>query len=303
MLRFNQVLVPLDGSELAEEALPVAVRLLEPGGTLHLVMVHDTAPQWVGLDAVVSAAALAGDAPAITTSAGYLEQVAAPLRSQALVVATAVREGPVAPTLCATATELKADLIVMTTHGRGGFSRFWLGSVVDRVVRSARTPVLCLKPGAQVEREGTVLVPLDGSTLAEAAIDLAMAAAHRLGAGVELVQVVDPTQPVFIGPPGMPLAVTQEQVVSLKLAAHRYLAAIRQRHANGTPVSGAVLTATNPAHAISDHARSRRAALVVMAAHRAGFIERALLGSVTDKVLRGDAAAVLVLRQDTADPA
>ncbi len=300
MLRFSQIMVPLDGSDLAAEALPFAARLLEPGGTLHLVMVLDLSAQWTGFDVAVAAAA--SSVAATASMASYLGEAAATVRGPGVTVQTTVREGPVAETLCAWATEVRADLIVMTTHGRGGFSRFWLGSVADRVVHSAQTPVLCLKPGTPMELS-LVLVPLDGSEVAEAAVGTGIAVAGRLGVGVEFVRVVDPTTMVFMGPPGVPLAVTQEEFVAKKLAAQRYLSDIRKRHDEGLPHAAAViLTATNAGNAISDHARERGPAMVVMAAHRAGRVERALLGSVTDKVLRSEVPAVLIIRQ-SATPA
>lgn len=301
MLRFSQIMVPLDGSELAAQALPVAARLLEPGGTLHLVMVLDLSAQLVGFDVAVAAAASSVSATA--SMASYLAEAAATVRGPGVTVQTSVREGAVAPTLCSWAAETKADLIVMTTHGRGGFSRFWLGSVADRVVHSTETPVLCLKPEAPLAELALVLVPLDGSEVAEAAIGMGLAVAGRLGVGVEFVRVVDPTTMVFMGPPGVPLAVTQEEFVARKLAAQRYLSGIRQQHSGGLPAAAAVvLTAANAGNAISDHARERGPAMVVMAAHRAGKVERALLGSVTDKVLRSDTPAVLVIRQPATNP-
>lgn len=300
MTRFNRILVPLDGSELAEQALPFARQMLASGGTLHLVMVHGAAPQWVGLDATMAVAAV--DEAFTRASTTYLDNAAAPFRAQGVEVKTGVRQGQVAATITEWATEVGADLIVMTTHGRGGFSKFWLGSTTDRVVRIAHTPVLCLKPSVHSARVSLVLVPLDGSELAEEAIEPGLGAARQLGASVEFVRVVDPTAEAWDGSLGIPIAVVQENIVKLKLDAHRYLAEVRQAMADGSPASSAtVLTASNAANAIADHAHQRGAGLVVMASHRAGWLERAVLGSVTDKVLRSEVGAVLVVRPGVPD--
>jgi nucleotide-binding universal stress UspA family protein len=300
MSSFNRILVPLDGSELAEQALPFARQLLSGGGSLHLATVHGLAPVWVGVDAAM-AMATAGDEHLVSTRA-YLESVAVRFRAQGIDVVTGVRQGDVAETLSGWAEELEADLIVMTTHGRGGFSRFWLGSITDRVVRSARTPVLCLKPSVHDAQVPLVLIPLDGSELAEEAIDIGLAAARQLGAGLEFVRVVDPTTQVWTGPLGVPIAVVPDSLVRLKLDARHYLDALRDDIGAGGPaLTCAVLTAPDTANAISEHARARGAGMVVMASHRSGWLERAVLGSVTDKVLRSDVRAVLVLRPGVPD--
>ena len=294
MSSFTRILVPLDGSELAEQALPFARQLLSGGGSLHLVMIHGPAT-WVGVDAAMTMTM--ADEANRAVAVAYLESVAAPFRGQGIDVVTGVRQGDVAETLSGWAEELGADVIVMTTHGRGGFSRFWLGSITDRVVRIARTPVLCLKPSVHEAQISLVLIPLDGSELAEGAIDLGLAAARQLGAAVELVRVVDPTAQVWTGPLGVPIAVVPDSLVKLKLDAHRYLDALRDDIGVGGPaLTGAVITAPDTANAISEHARARGAGMVVMVSHRSGWLERTVLGSVTDKVLRSEVGAVLVRR-------
>jgi nucleotide-binding universal stress UspA family protein len=154
----------------------------------------------------------------------------------------------------------------------------------------------------QPARVSLVLVPLDGSELAEEAIGPGVSVARQLGAPVEFVRVVNPTAEAWDGSLGVPIAVVQENVVKLKLEAHRYLTGVRSEVADAAPsCSGVVLTASNAAHAIADHAHKRGAELVAMASHRAGWVERTLLGSVTDKVLRSEVGAVLVVRPGAPD--
>ena len=106
--------------------------------------------------------------------------------------------------------ELGADLVVMTTHGRGGLRRAWLGSVTDQLIRSAEVPVLVVRPGEAgaarpVWEPGEILVALDGSPLAEAALEPAIEVARLWDAELSLVQVVRPITPDQWSAPHLPL--------------------------------------------------------------------------------------------------
>lgn len=141
MLR--RIIVPLDGSAFAETAIPAAAGLARGlRGHLELVMVHSPA-----LSGPSPTAALAQDARIRAYEEAYVIQKA---RSSAEAadgpVASSVLDGPVAATLIDHVRARKADLVVMTTHGRNGLSRFFLGSVADRLVRELHCPILLLPP-------------------------------------------------------------------------------------------------------------------------------------------------------------
>lgn len=132
----------------------------------------------------------------------YLASVAERVASQPGVhVTTALLHGAVGEAVVAHAAEIAADLVVMTTHGRGGLSRLWLGSVAEHVIREASRPVLLVRPGeapsgsiaGPVTRQDfrRVLVALDGSSLAETVLEPAMDA---VGSETEwvLVRVIEP---------------------------------------------------------------------------------------------------------------
>lgn len=152
---FTKILVPLDGSALSEKALAMAQNLAGTSGTsLHLMQVISLRPE---LDArhgssgePLTILEMEQDAARqlidIRTARGkqYLEGIAVQLQQAGLPVTTVMREGAAAEHIVEYAKEQAIDLIVMSTHGRSGFKRFFVGSVTDRVIRTGETPVLVL---------------------------------------------------------------------------------------------------------------------------------------------------------------
>jgi nucleotide-binding universal stress UspA family protein len=143
---YRTVLVTLDGSAFAEHALPLALSIAgRAGATLRLVRVH-----------VPVAAAYGGNEPATdldldtqvkAAEYAYLEEVSARLGKVCSIrQATALLEGRIADALSEQVVSADADLVVMTTHGRGPLSCFWLGSVADEVVRRSSRPLLLVRP-------------------------------------------------------------------------------------------------------------------------------------------------------------
>lgn len=158
MEAYRQIVVPLDGSPLAEGVLPHAERLASLCGA-EVVLVHV-----VPLASQVVQLGMAGGpdigpyppahAEAITKAMeaevqrarGYLDRVAERLRGKGLRVATEVRRGNPAEEIVALARERQADLIAISTHGRSGLGRLVFGSVAEAVIRTAGIPVLVIKP-------------------------------------------------------------------------------------------------------------------------------------------------------------
>lgn len=136
---FKSILVPLDGSQVAEAALESARYLARVSrGQLHLVRVPNTRQSMADWDDLSPA-----EQAAETQCAEYLEKLAAPLRAEGLHVRCLVLEsGPPAEQILEVAEDDQIDLIVLTSHGRSGFSRLLLGSVADTISRYARSPVL-----------------------------------------------------------------------------------------------------------------------------------------------------------------
>ncbi len=151
---FTHILVALDGSELAEKALPVARTLANSsGGTIHLIQAVSRQPEFEaahGGEASPQLAELSQDLARrlIETRQAsgqeYLDRIAVELTNGGLKVETAILEGAADERIISYSREHGVDLIVISTHGYGGVKRLLLGSVTDRVIRSCEVPVLVL---------------------------------------------------------------------------------------------------------------------------------------------------------------
>ena len=138
---YQRVLVPLDGSELAEQALEPALRALDQDGTLVLCRILLSEPRegWEPLDFESMREKEEKEA------AAYLQAVADRLTGPGIDIEIAVRPGPVADAILQVAAEEEVGVIVLCSHGRSGFSRWFLGSVAERVLRLSWLPVLVYK--------------------------------------------------------------------------------------------------------------------------------------------------------------
>jgi len=289
------VMVPLDGSAFAEGALPIAAALVaRDGAELLLVHVHQPlldVPMAHGSSDVPPEVdeALRDDAEAL------LESAAATLRGEGIPVAVAVLDGAVATTLARHATAVDARLVVMTTHGRGALSRFWLGNVTDQLVRRLCVPVLVVPPARSDDPLPAVpprriLVSLDRSDLAEAALKPARALAGPDGK-LLLVHVVEPLVP--IGEPAV-AAFTPSAEGSLermRTDAESYLRGLAQPGADIR-----VVVEPGVARALIQVAGEWGADAIAIATHGRGGVRRLLLGSVADKVIRASPVPVCVVR-------
>jgi nucleotide-binding universal stress UspA family protein len=146
-MKIDTMLVPLDGSELAEQALAKALEFAEGGEPTLLLVRAAEASTWPGVDPTDEQVRVVHDAEQ------YLDAVRANLAAKGFrKVETSVWYGPPASAILEAARVAKADLIVMTTHGRSGFGRLILGSVAEAVVRGTSIPILLLRAaGAPVQ--------------------------------------------------------------------------------------------------------------------------------------------------------
>jgi nucleotide-binding universal stress UspA family protein len=260
------------------------------GGSLHLLHVFEP----------IGEHAFGHPKPRIDHENGvrYVAARAEKLRADTnLQVSTSTREGTVEAEIMAEA-ERVADLVVMATHGRGVFSRFWLGSVADACIRGSETPVLLVRPEDE-ETTGPpqgvarVVVPLDGSRIAQTALPIGEHLARTLRVPFHLVQSISyPVGFAFnhVGAEWTP-AVSAEGIAWANRYMEDKVAEVRGRGIEPTPH---VVMDERPSKAILDVAGE--GGLVVIATHSVGGIGRALLGSVTDKVVRGALGPVLVVR-------
>jgi nucleotide-binding universal stress UspA family protein len=297
---FHSILVPLDGSPFAEQAVPLAAGLARHAGSrLRLALVHQ-------LPAVIPDAAsdafVSLELATRKSEHDYLHGFAEKLRGSGTEVAAAVTlSGFTGPALRAYVKELGVDLVVMATHGRGGIQRAWLGSVADYMIRNLDVPVLLVRPaeqGAPVSPEqgkGQILVPLDGSPLAEEVLEPAAELAKALDAEVTLLQVV---QPAMLGE-GLMLpvpSVYDDGLTELSRdQAEDYVRSVAERlRERGLRASGVAVIGWNAASTILSAARPEQTSLLAVATHGRGGLRRLALGSVADKLVRGADVPVLV---------
>ncbi|HEU4997281.1 MAG TPA: universal stress protein [Gemmatimonadaceae bacterium] len=299
---FKKLLVPLDGSVLAEQALGVAGAIARASeANLDLVLVHQPLPL----------GAIRGQQRAVAqwqAEDRYVEGIVEELKTSPGVPAShTILGGNVVDAIVSRAHDIDADLIVMTSHGRTGISRAWMGSVTDGVVRQARKPVLVLRAADSHVPRGTrlfnrIVVTLDGSALAADIVEPASDLARCTWARLFLLRIVRPV-------PRIPAAtdvtwatyssLVPDEVATRQLVedAHQELAAVEHSLAlqGLRDVETHVVVDTHPAQAIIDFARAHEADMIAMATHGRGA-SRLLLGSVADKVLRASDLPVLLRR-------
>jgi nucleotide-binding universal stress UspA family protein len=299
----KSILVPLDGSAFAEQALPWAACLSKaPGSHLELVRVHDPVPPWtVAAEGAVAATALD---PAIRDAEEqYLANCAARLEEGGFSgVSHRLIEGEVAEQIARHAEDNAFGLVVLATHGRGALSRLWLGSVSDALVRRLTVPVLLIRPTEgtaipRAERFRTILVALDGSAESESALGPALALADPKHCELVLLRVVPPVP--IVGDAGMPAVPLVDEGLTEALTAQATTAldAVAARlRSRAVTVSTRVIVAPGVAQAVLREASLAGAELVALATHGARGLRRMVLGSVADKVLRGADRPVLLTR-------
>jgi nucleotide-binding universal stress UspA family protein len=306
---FRSVLVPLDGSPFGEHALPWALMIARRAKVpLNLMLVH--AP-WadVALESVAFGEELQFQLR--THERGYLDDTVRRLAAVAPVsVSAVVDHGEVAPAIRGRVAEEGDDLVVMATHGRGPLGRLFLGGVADELVRTLPVPLLLVRPGAgpaDLGREptlGHILVPLDGTLLAEQALEPALALGDLAGAEFTLLRAVEPIThwPLPAGEAADTAAggwldglrVAGEELLR---AAGVYLNRVAERlRLPSRPVHTHTVRDESAAAAVLREAEARGAHLIAMSTHGRRGLSRALLGSVTDQVIRGAHTPVLVCR-------
>ena len=300
--QFRSIVVPLDGSAFAEQALPVAIEIAQTArANVRLVLVHQTA-------SVLKDRRDTGDLStkarlaALKAERAYLRQVAARVKELTGTKVTGVTlHGPVAATLREHIDLTRADLIVMTTHGRGALERAWLGSVADALLRTVEVPMLLIRPRAETPpaarlKVSRILVPLDGSALSEQVLPPALAMARLLGAELSLVQLVEPVElpgefPLGSGGFDPRLTTLMEE------QAKDYVDGLaRTLRTGGLRVSGASGVTPSVVSGLLELAHDPDVGMVALATHGHGGLRRALLGSVADKLIRGSDRPVLVCR-------
>lgn len=301
----KKLLVPLDRSPLAAQAVDEAVALARAAhAAIDLVLVHQ--PETMsGFGDTPWNAAQADD------EYKYLDGLVEELdRTACVPITRAVIQGEVVEMICQRARAVNADLVVMTSHGRTGLSRSWLGSVANGILRHSTVPVLLLRPvngGADAKAAHPlfkhILVPLDGSEFATDILACAVDMARCADGRISLLRVVEPVplMPFGAGPgmglsyaPFAPDTVSTELLVS---DVQQQLANVAQRlrEQEDIEVDAHVVIGMVVAQTILDFAESHDVHLIAMSTHGRG-VSRLILGSVADRLLRAGALPLLLHR-------
>lgn len=313
----NTILVPLDGSLLAEQVLPY-VRHMAALQQARLLLVQ-VVPEGDADDPFARAlesAAGGGLGPTVREAQqrhmlgeallqrarGYLDAQATTLRSGGYIVETEVIVGNPVDAILAVGTSRQVTLLALATHGYSGVQRWALGSVADKLIQAATVPVLVVRSTAATPAQPVqfrqMLVPLDGSPLALQALPLAIAIAQAGNGSLTLLHAFSPFNrvplewPTLAGPPGYLGTMLDEQRTLMETMLHEQAAAVQAQGVAAT----ALLETGPPADTIVDVARMRHSDLIVMATHGYGGLQRWALGSVADKVLHATATPLLLIR-------
>jgi nucleotide-binding universal stress UspA family protein len=301
MLR--SILVPLDGSPLAERALPFAMDIARrAGGTVHLIRAHvPLAIVGATAEGVFTQDMLAADDALRNRAVQYLNQHAHTLAKEwGVPVEAHVEDGTPGACITETADRVNAGLIVMTTHGAGGFAPGWLGSICDAVIRHSHRAVLALPENDA--HAGAAFVPkritiaLDGSARADGIIPAARDLALLFGATVDVVRMVAP----FI-PNDVASILTSERpdpygIDAEAAAAKEAIDAVVQGLQNtGLKAEATVRVELSPVKALLAHVTETDPDVLALATQGRG-VSRLIIGSVADKLIRNAKRPVLVIR-------
>ena len=295
---YRVVMLPLDGSQFSEQALPLARTLARRcAAQLRVVHVHEphSEPDWDEITPFrfegIERSTRQWEGDAIKLEREYLAS-----RADA---DCKVIEGSVLPSLEAEIAASDPDLIVMATHGRGGISRAWLGSVADHLVRHIHKPILLIRTREDSTEKvelstDDILITLDGSALSESVLAHATAIAQPSRTRLTLLRIVPPA---YVATEFNALVQSDSRLRERVNSAHTYLNDIATRLAvAGYLVDTDVVVSAVAGTAILEYAEQNHIDLMCMATHGRSGMKRLLLGSVADKVLRGATRPVLIYR-------
>jgi nucleotide-binding universal stress UspA family protein len=295
---FKVIMAPTEGSDSEGQAISLAVRLARRfEADLRLVRVETTP---LIIQTLVQTSELITEQTLLDERLARLRKLEAlgtECRANGDIrVMTALEDGPVAPALRDYARKFNVDLIVMSSHSRGGVKRIALGSATDYLIRHTNIPVLVVRPLVSLEATpeqtfSRIVVPLDGSVLAEQILPEVAALASRLKSTVSLLQVLTPatySQKEIIQP-GLPW--WDDDIAT----ADAYLSRAASRLIEeGLTVSKDVVLSEDIATAILDYSVRTRADLIALATSGSGGMSRFVFGTVADEVTRKSTTSLLV---------
>jgi nucleotide-binding universal stress UspA family protein len=283
---WEKILVTLDGSDLAELALPYAEELAAAFGSevLLLYVSEPAESQYRHMHQL------------------YIEDVAGQLKGGVKKVTPVILDGTPAKEIIDYAEKNKVSLIIMASHGRSGIMPWAAGSVANKVLHSASMPLLLVRAARPPKRAkgkhilNRVLLPLDGSEAGEAAMPYVQELMNRLGAEAILFGVVPPGKHIrTVG--GLDYVLYPEQdLKQVKTEAREYLDKVYQQLKGEKGRVRVELKAGDIAREIIDYAKRTRASLIAISSHGHSGIAKWVFGSIAHKIVQASDVPVLVVR-------
>jgi len=293
---FRKILVPLDGSELAERALQPALTLARPDGG-ELILMRVPLMERIAMPAPEGHGLLWPDQSfeqSQKESTEYLATVQKTYQQPSFTLRTLIVDGDVASSIVDTAAAEKVDLIVISTHGYSGLTRWMLGSVTERVLRGATCPVLVVRTENPVRR---VVITLDGSELSEQALKPGFDLAVQTGSAVAVLRAIPEVPPHQVERlDEIETNLGKRFQEDLFTEAEAYLKECVARFAPPDLKVETRVMFGPAAYTLIKFAELESADVIVMATHGRTGLRRWAYGSVTDKVLHGALCNTLVIR-------
>jgi nucleotide-binding universal stress UspA family protein len=294
------MLIPLDGSKTAEKVLPyaryLAGKLKIPIELLAVIDIaematHITAEKARYLDTMIE--------DGVRASTTYLRGIATTF-PDAKVTCT-VEKGRAEDTIIEKSEADAAMLIAMATHGRSGLNRFLLGSVAEKVLRGSANPLLLIRAADEAKGEGeamlaSIVVPLDGSELAESVLPMVATMAKKLDLEVVLFRAYHIPYNAYAGDDGY-MVNYEELIASVRDESNEYL---EKKVAEVKKLGVEKVSAATKEGFAGDETiamgRKTPDSLIAMCSHGRSGVKRWVLGSVTETVVRHSSGPVLVAR-------
>lgn len=290
---FKKILVPLDGSEMAETALAPALKLAELAHgevilfrsviPIYLMMPPENA--WVGSEYLGQ--------QILEETKEYLQALQDRYQRPNVKIEIITLEGDAASLIIDLASKVEADLIVMSTYGWTGMKRVAFGSVTERVLGHAPVPVYVVRSS---DTPTHILLTLDGSPLAEAALEPSLALATALKAKLTLLIVNAPFTPENIALQQWEHREGQQIHELNKSHAERYLKEVAAHCAQSLVEIQFEVIDGSIVDQILEFANSHEIDLIVMSTHGRTGLRRWLYGSVAVKVIRRALCSILIVR-------
>lgn len=282
---FKKVLVPLDGSDESNSVLPYVIDLAKRFNSAIFVIGVGIGSKQRRVNHLLKE---------------YINEICGRLRNENIDAKSVMTYGVPADEINAYAEKNNIDLITMATHGRGGITRWWIGSVAEKVICESIRPVLLVR-SHQIDQTKAfnkvtiknIIAPLDGSDLGESALPNAEAIALATGASMLLLHIYTPPAGLEVNLFGPDL---KGILKSMSDSAEKYLHGIANDLINRGISTRCRVTSGDPADIIVEEAKKHPDCIIAMSTHGRSGIARWILGSVADKVLHEATIPIWLVR-------